>query len=157
MDCQFHEKKTLEHLSVTDAYKLVGKVHLTKTHLYRTTNYINKSIQSYLARQSINMNILAQNNIGLTNFEFENCHLNQGLFYFHKLLDKQIKKESLETFSIEDIFTIIGQMFFEKRQFSQSLIYFHRLLEYQLRKKIYHHQIHVFLLKIFTVNKNLQI
>ncbi|CAF1549940.1 unnamed protein product [Adineta ricciae] len=131
LDCRLLKKRSQDDPSVTEAYNLIGKVYLAKHDFNQTFSLLNKSIHNY--RQT---HVNSQSRIlpNLTSYQYEMYHLDQSLFFYQNLLEKNFKNISTKPFSLEDIYAILGNMFLEKEDSYHSLQYFQLLLKYQLRK-----------------------
>jgi len=105
LDYQF-QTKSIEHRSIIRTYTNIGNIYLKKNPFHhRSKKQINQDLQ------------------------FEKYYLDQTLFFFQNLLNKNITH-----FSIDDIYTIITNIYLEKQDFNQALIFQKRFIDNQLEK-----------------------
>ncbi|CAF3133097.1 unnamed protein product [Rotaria sp. Silwood2] len=112
LDCQLG-KIPKNYSSIDDSYNMIGKIYLNKNYFHQFSNdYKELKKQSSITKSHTD------------NFLIEKRHLDQTLGYFQNLMYKQNNNQSLD-----DIYTILGNICLEKQDFNQALKYFQTLLD----------------------------
>ncbi|CAF1117100.1 unnamed protein product [Rotaria sp. Silwood1] len=128
IDCQL-QKKPNKHSSIDDTYTMIGKIYLKKKYFHLHSNDSKKLMKNKF-NKNLPMKVSKTTTQSHTdNFLLEKRHLDQALFYFQNLITKQINNQSLD-----DIYTILGNICLEKQDFNQALSFFQTLLNKQLQQ-----------------------
>ncbi|CAF1148361.1 unnamed protein product [Rotaria sordida] len=125
IDCQL-QNKSVKLSSINDTYTMIGKIYLKKNHFHLHADD-NKKLRENKFNKNLSMTRSKTTTKSYTNnFRLEKHHLDQALFYFQTLLNKQINDQLLD-----DLYIILGNICLEKQDFNQALTFFQTLLNKQ--------------------------
>ncbi|CAF3696016.1 unnamed protein product [Rotaria sp. Silwood1] len=122
LDCQL-KTQTIEHSSITVTYIMIGNIYLKKDYFDTYSNNFQRKLDKTKSKENLDTNIKSLEN----DSQFHTRHLDQALFYFQNLLNKQNINRS-----VCDIYTILAYISLEQQDYLQALNYFEKLLYKQI-------------------------
>ncbi|CAF1428858.1 unnamed protein product [Adineta steineri] len=105
---------------LTDTYKVLANINLTKDDYDQALIYYYKSLANLFEKKSLQSSSIANNYKTMGYIYFHQKNMEDALLFFNRFIDCQMQKHSIQHPSIVDVYTMIEKIYSIKHLYNHS-------------------------------------